>query len=192
MVKLVCFGDSITIRKEGLSKPILTSKLASKLENFELINAGVAGNNTYDALLRIDNDVLKYNPDLVTVLFGTNDAAFHKMIDLEDYKFNLYRITQLIKPHKTILITPPPVDEKVQYARNNLVLKKYSQVVKQVANDSGSQYIDLFNKMISLENFPKILEGLSNDGLHFGEDGYDFLVNLIINKIKDMKDYINY
>jgi len=36
----------------------------------------VPGNNTFDALERIEKDVLRHNPDFVTVLFGANDAAF--------------------------------------------------------------------------------------------------------------------
>lgn len=67
MLKMVCFGDSLTARKEGFDNPMLTSKLSSILENFEVINAGVSGDNTFDALFRIENDVIKHNPDLITV-----------------------------------------------------------------------------------------------------------------------------
>ncbi|SET37637.1 Lysophospholipase L1 [Salinibacillus kushneri] len=186
MLRLVCFGDSITARKEGCSKPMLTTKLSSELENFDIINAGVSGDNTCDALTRIEKDVIKFNPDLVTVLFGANDAAIHKMFDIYTYKTNLYKITHLVKPQKIIFITPSPVDENSQFARTNDTLSKYALVVKQVANDTGSQYIDLFNEMISLENYPKILKGLRDDGLHFGEEGYNFLSGLITKKINEM------
>src|SRR5699024_4795974 len=122
MLTLVCFGDSITARKEGLATPILTTKISEQLDDFNVINAGVSGDNTCDAINRIENDVIEYNPDFVTVLFGANDAAFHKMIGLETYKSNLYKVTHRIKPEKTILISPAPVDEKVQFARTNEVL----------------------------------------------------------------------
>jgi isoamyl acetate esterase len=116
------------------------------LDGFELINAGVPGNNTIDAISRIENDVLKHTPDLVTVLFGANDAAFHKMVDLNTYKNNIYKITQIIKPERTILISPAPVDEKVQFARSNEVLFDYASAVKQVAFDTGSHFTDFFQK----------------------------------------------
>lgn len=186
MLKLVCFGDSITARKEGLDAPVLTTKLSEQVEGFEVINAGVSGNNTINAIARIENDVIKHNPDLVTVLFGTNDAAFHKMIDLETYKANIYIITQMIKPERTILITPAPVDEKVQFARTNEVLFDYASAVKQVAVDTGGHVIDLFSKMIVLDDYPQILKGIRNDGLHFGDKGYDFLVRLLVEKIKEV------
>jgi isoamyl acetate esterase len=186
MVKLVCFGDSITARKEGMGTPMLTTKLAKQLDRFKIINAGVSGNNTSDALIRIEKDVIIHNPDLVTVLFGANDAAFHKMIDLEVYKANLYKITDMIRPEKTILISPAPVDEKVQFARTNEVLSKYASVVKQIASETDSYFIDFFSKMISLEDYSRKLKGIKNDGLHFGESGYDFLVELIVKKIKEI------
>lgn len=68
---------------------MLTSKLSSILKGFEVINEGVSVNNTYDALLRIESDVIKHNPDVVTLLFGANDAAFHKQIELKIFKENL-------------------------------------------------------------------------------------------------------
>lgn len=187
MPKIVCFGDSITARKEGFDKPLLTSKLSSVLENFEVINAGVSGDNTCDALLRIENDVIKYNPDLVTVLFGANDAAFHKQIDLKTYKENLYKIVYVLKPERTILISPAPVDERVQFARTNEVLSTYAAAVKEVADETNSYFIDFFSEMMSVENYRQILNGLENDGLHFGEEGYDFLVQLIKKKIEAIR-----
>lgn len=187
MPKIVCFGDSITARKEGFDKPMLTSKLSSVLENFEVINAGVSGDNTCDALLRIENDVIKYNPDLVTVLFGANDAAFHKQIDLKTYKENLYKIVHVLKPERTILISPAPVDERVQFARTNEVLSTYAAAVKEVADETNSYFIDFFSEMMSVENYRQILNGLENDGLHFDEEGYDFLVQLIKKKIEAIR-----
>lgn len=186
MLKLVCFGDSISARKEEFTKPMLTTKLATKLVDVEIINAGISGNNTIDAISRIENDVVIHNPDLVTVLFGANDAAFHKMTDIETYKANLHKIAYLIKPERTIFISPSPVDEKVQFARTNEVLFDYASVVKQVAGDTGSYFIDFFSEMISLENYPEKLKGIKNDGLHFGEESYDFLVGLITKKIKEI------
>lgn len=186
MLKLVCFGDSITARKEGLDKPMLTTKLAEQLDGFEVINAGVSGNNTIDALTRIEKDVIKNNPDIVTVLFGANDAAFHKMIDLETFKTNINKITEMLTPKRTILITPAPVDEKVQFARTNEVLSQYACEVEKVAAETGSHFIDFYSRMIALDDYPQMLIGVKNDGLHFGERGYDFLVSLIVEKINEI------
>ncbi|WP_261129040.1 GDSL-type esterase/lipase family protein [Bacillus sp. Marseille-Q3570] len=187
MLKLVCFGDSISARNEGYVNPILTTKLSSKLKDFEIINSGVAGDNTFDALKRIEKDVVNHNPDIVTILFGANDAAFHKMIDLKSYENNLIKIIHSTSPKKTILISPSPVDEEKQFARNNRILSKYALIVRKVDETNGSYFIDFFTEMLVQDHFQEILEGLENDGLHFGDKGYDILADLIINKIEEIK-----
>jgi len=76
-MKLICFGDSLTSRTEGHEQPLLTKKLQRKLGgNWGVLNAGVAGNNTFDALERLESGVLAHDPDFVTILFGANDAGF--------------------------------------------------------------------------------------------------------------------
>ncbi|GAA0596551.1 SGNH/GDSL hydrolase family protein [Virgibacillus siamensis] len=184
--KLVCFGDSITARTEGHREPMLTSKLSSKLNGFTVINSGVSGETTSDALNRIESDVLNHNPNLVTVLFGANDAAFHKMVDLHTFKENLLQITDSVEARKTILITPAPVDENIQFARTNGKLYEYAKKVKEVSFDSGSHHIDLFSKMIVRNDYRELLRGQKNDGLHIGESGYEFLSQLIADKIDEL------
>lgn len=184
--RLVCFGDSITARTEGHQEPMLTSKLSLKLNNFTVINSGVSGDNTSDALNRVESDVLNHNPDLVTVLFGANDAAFHKMIDITTFKENLLRITNKIGARKIILITPAPVDENVQFARTNETLYEYAKAVKEVSYDSRSHLIDLFSKMIIRNDYRQLLRGQKNDGLHIGESGYEYLSQLIADKISEL------
>jgi lysophospholipase L1-like esterase len=184
-MKLVLFGDSITARTEGHDIPLLTIKLEDKLSgNWNIINAGMPGNNTFNALDRIEKDVLFHNPDFVTVLFGANDAAFHnKMVQLNDFERNLTNIVTAITPKKTILISPTPVDERLQHARTNAMLKQYTEIVRAVSEATGSHYIDLFSSMVNLHNLPEILKGLRNDGLHFGELGYDYISNKICEKL---------
>ncbi|TCM87928.1 lysophospholipase L1-like esterase [Paenibacillus sp. BK033] len=183
-MKLVLFGDSITARTEGHDRPLLTIKLEDKLSgNWHIINAGIPGNNTFDALNRVKKDVILHNPDLVTVLFGANDAAFHKMVPLNVFERNLTNIVTAITPSKTILISPTPVDEELQHARTNTVLKQYTEIIRAVSEATGSHYIDLFSSMINLDNLSEILRGLRNDGLHFGELGYDYLADMICREL---------
>ena len=76
MKTLVCFGDSITADEtfyDGM--PRLTPRLQEMFPNWIVVNAGVPGDNTFDALNRIEEDVISYKPDFVTVFLGTNDAV---------------------------------------------------------------------------------------------------------------------
>ncbi|WP_342559973.1 GDSL-type esterase/lipase family protein [Psychrobacillus sp. FSL W7-1457] len=183
MTTVVCFGDSITARKEGNPSPALTYKLSQKLPNYNFINAGVSGNTTEQAIERFAADVIAKKPDYVTVLFGSNDSATYRLVDLELFKRNITTFAKVIGPSKTILISPPPVDESLQENRSNESLLQYTTVVREVAEETGSHYIDFFTAMYSREDYKELLVGEKNDGLHFGEAGYDMLSDLIAQKL---------
>lgn len=186
MKKVVCFGDSITARKEGYPSPILTYLLSTKKTGYEFINAGVSGNTTEQAKIRFQKDVLTKNPDIVTILFGANDSATHKLVDLETFKKNIYEFTQQIGPKKTILITPAPVDEALQPNRTNERLRQYAKAMKEVADVTGSNLIDFFSEIYSQPNYKALLKGEKDDGLHFGKAGYEILSDLIVYKLEEM------
>jgi lysophospholipase L1-like esterase len=179
MKRLICFGDSITARDlfdNGAER--LTPRLQRSFSEWNIINAGISGDNTRNALSRLENDVLRYKPDLVIILFGANDAASHKLISIEEYAANLVMIVQRIGHRKTILITPAPVDEARPRNRTNEVLLQYAEAVKRVALLTGSQFIDLYAEMIKCPDYIQML----SDGLHFEESGYVLLSQLVIEK----------
>lgn len=60
-----------------------------------LINSGISGDTATNAQKRVEKDVLKYNPDLVILSFGTNDAGGREK-NLPQYKSAMEAIfTQL-------------------------------------------------------------------------------------------------
>ena len=187
MLEIICFGDSITARKEGYPSPILTHKLSSKMPNYEFINAGVSGNTTEQAMFRFNKDVLSKRPDVVTVLFGANDSATDKLVDLETFKRNISLFAKQIGPEKTILISPAPVDESLQRNRTNGRLKQYAQAVQEIAEETDSYFIDFFQILYSHPNYQELLVGEMNDGLHFGEACYELLSDAIVKKIEEME-----
>lgn len=69
---IVCLGDSLTYGV-GASPGHDYPSLLSKALGMEVINAGVDGDETEDALKRLDRDVLSKNPRLVIILLGAND-----------------------------------------------------------------------------------------------------------------------
>lgn len=183
-MKIVCFGDSLTARKEGYPKSMLTMMLSEKVKGQRFINAGVSGNTTVVAKLRFKEDVMSHHPDAVTILFGSNDCADTKNIPLDIYRENLEFFIKKIGHKKTILITPPPVDELKQTHRKNDVLAKYVRVVQEVANVQECTLIDFNTHVLQQENYEKLLVGKSDDGLHFGEKLYDQLSDLIAEQLK--------
>ena len=69
---IICFGDSLT-QGEGASPGHDYPSLLARALGRAIINAGVNGNTTREALQRLEADVLSKNPRLVIVEFGGND-----------------------------------------------------------------------------------------------------------------------
>jgi len=70
--QIICFGDSLT---EGFGASVgedYPSRLAEVLD-VPVINAGVSGDTTEEALYRLQTDVLDQDPFLVIVILGAND-----------------------------------------------------------------------------------------------------------------------
>jgi len=95
---LVCFGDSLT---SGESATGTNDKSKSypaylqKMVNIRVVNAGVSGDTTAQALARIQRDVISKNPAIVIVELGGNDLL--RGIDISITKKNLNDIFTLLK-----------------------------------------------------------------------------------------------
>lgn len=86
-VKLVCYGDSVTVGKEasGLlgiapNMPTWVDMVTEKLEQLtgatiHAINTAKGGQTTRWGLANIEENVSRYNPDLVVLAFGMNDGS---------------------------------------------------------------------------------------------------------------------
>lgn len=184
MPTLVCFGDSLTAMeesKDGYER--LTPRLRKQLGDWTIVNSGVAGETSRAALARLQEDVLRHSPDLVTILFGSNDASEHRRINLPEYERNLEIMIDRITPEKTILISPPPIIDAYQDKRSNDEIEQYAQVTRRIAAKRGCYFIDLWNYFNKNSLYKKMLV---QDGLHFNERAYLFLSELVIDQIKSI------
>ncbi|MBP7653677.1 SGNH/GDSL hydrolase family protein [Candidatus Dependentiae bacterium] len=77
--RIACIGNSVTFgyrrSLEESFEYILQTKLNSnsKSKKFEIYNFGVPGYTSHQGLAVLKKNVLKYNPDIITVCFGIND-----------------------------------------------------------------------------------------------------------------------
>jgi len=69
---IVCFGDSITFGYGANPEEDYPSALA-KMVKVQVINAGIDGDTTSEALKRVKSDVLDRSPFLVIIEFSGND-----------------------------------------------------------------------------------------------------------------------
>ena len=78
-----------------------------------IVNAGISGDRAEGGLKRLERDVLSYNPDLVVVCYGLNDANGEEE-GLEVYRNSLKDIFEKSKEHGAdiIFLTPNLRTEK--------------------------------------------------------------------------------
>ena len=198
MPVLVCLGDSITAKEydaDGVAK--LTPRLRDNLSNWTVINAGIGGENTRGALVRLQTDVLERDPDLVTLMLGTADASENKGIPIQEYENNLTSIVKQITPSKTLIISSPPIDivrlsaRKEAFPKSNFVteenLTEYVAVAAKVADSTNSYFLDLWTIMQSQANYSRFLK--LRDGVHLNRQGYEFFALILLDKIKSLWIY---
>lgn len=152
--KVVFFGDSITelgVKPGGyVTRVDSICKLEKKDDQYDFIGAGVSGNKVYDLYLRLEDDVLSKNPDVVVIYVGVNDV-WHKTLlgtgtDADKFeKFYLAILKKLKdKNIKAILCTPAVVGEKTDFS-NPLDgdLNRYSNMIRDIAKKNSLPLVDL-------------------------------------------------
>ncbi len=183
---IVFFGDSITqagVQPNGFITKIgetLTQKgLAAQ---YLLTGAGIGGNKIYDLYLRMDDDVLAKNPDVVVIWVGVNDV-WHKATsgtgtDADKFeKFYIAVINKLqAKKIRVIVCTPATIGEKSDYTnQQDGDLNKYSQIIRDIAKSYHCSTIDFRSIFHSyeLQNNPSNKDRgiLTVDGVHLNDQG---------------------
>lgn len=187
-MKLLLTGDSIIARKEGKNEPHLNWNLKQMLPGIKIENTAISGINSGAFLVRLNELVLSVpRCDELVILLGTNDLAVHKQVPLAQFRQNMELIAsavicQYYPPH-VLLISPPAVDEEKQRVRSNKLVEKYAHVIRKVAVEYRFKFADLGQAMLNEGNLKNISRGIKNDGLHFGDRGYEILANLIVENL---------
>jgi acyl-CoA thioesterase-1 len=190
---VVCFGNSLTagygatIPGEDDTTKAYPAYLQDKI-NILVINAGISGDTTDDALKRVKADVLAKNPKVVIIELGANDL-FQKVLP-QTTKENLQSIINLL----------------AKDGRKIYVAKFYTEAVaREMANTHGipdfdiqtmiiAQYDDIFNTIAS-ENSEKNVELIEDiwdgvwginmsDKVHPNGKGYEIMADNYFNAMK--------
>jgi lysophospholipase L1-like esterase len=184
--KVIFFGDSLT---EAGAKPggyivkmkdaLVQKGLASQ---YDLVGAGVGGNKIYDLYLRMEDDVLSQNPDIVVIFVGVNDV-WHKVssgtgTDPDKFeKFYTAIINKFLDKHiRVIVCTPAVIGEKNDFTnQQDGDLNAYSQIIRNLAQKWRCGLVDLreiFHNY-ELKNNPgnKALGILTLDKVHLNDAG---------------------
>ena len=158
---VVCCGDSITHGHIGYD---WVSSLRDKDDSKIYINAGINADLTWNLNQRLD-DIIKHNPDYITILIGTNDAIGSQPVKLiQDYYIQTKNLPQVpsiewfeeqieifvkeVKENtsaKIAITTLPWLGEQKDASVIN-VIKNHNKIIKRIAVQYDLFILDLFSK----------------------------------------------
>ncbi|NUQ65844.1 MAG: SGNH/GDSL hydrolase family protein [Pirellulales bacterium] len=206
-LRIVALGDSITngvgpagVTEADTFREILRRELSERLgSKVEVFNAGVNGDIVTLAERRLKSDVLDRRPDIVTVMFGGNEAGFYRpetqgfadtpRVPRDRFKAALTEIVDCLRAEgiTVVLMTCPPMTERYwgmhlpAYRDNgiNFLVKDYAQAMRDVAAEKGVELIDVYRafqqKPGSLDYFP--------DGLHPDARGHRVIADRLVERL---------
>jgi len=159
---VVFFGDSIT---RGLVSASYIDLLALRLgeERYRFINAGINNDYAYNLLLRVE-DVIAHQPQVVTILIGTNDVVatltpfkglagriskrLPRHPNLAWYWTNLREVVQRLKAEtkaRIALVSIPVIGEDLD-SLANVRVRKYNAAIQELAAREGVSYIGVYDR----------------------------------------------
>lgn len=164
---IICFGDSIT-RGYGANAGEDYPAALSKLTNNPVLNMGVEGETTVEALRRIKEDVLDKEPLLVVIEFGGND--FLTKISKENTMRNIKEMVHNIRAAGSMVA--------IADISAGMFLAEYREEFSRLAKEEGAIFI------------PAILNGIitnpsmKSDFLHPNGTGYKLIAQQVYRAIR--------
>ncbi|KJF20909.1 SGNH/GDSL hydrolase family protein [Rhodococcus sp. AD45-ID] len=188
-IRWVFTGDSIT---QGLAH---TNGQRSYVEHFAerirgemslfnhiVINTGVSGNRSSDVRDGFAHRIEIFEPSVVLIMLGTNDALGGGGVDLERFREDLSDIIFRSRALGAvpILQTPPPID--VPNAPTRSALIDYVEMTRQVAASTRAIFIDHYEQWFadSPEGPPP---SLLADAFHPNENGHYVLADAVLREL---------
>jgi len=164
--KVLFVGDSLTADRLGY-RGIVTK--AAKLNPY---NAAISGAISTDMLRYLKDRIQEFNPDIISVMIGTNDSLIiadeKNLVSKNEYEKNIEKIICIGKDSGAMVMisTIPPTDElkfkSPNKANNNANITEYCDIIRKQAIKQNAILND-FADEVKNESIEKIIE---NDGIH--------------------------
>jgi acyl-CoA thioesterase-1 len=174
--RVACVGDSIT---RDTSYPEVLSKMLGI--NYTVRNFGVGRttvslqfNKPYMKQLAFQ-EAQKFNPDIVVIMLGTNDAylsAEQRNNFTEDYKTLIISFQLLQSQPEIYIVIPPPVFDNSMGLPAAVLDNEVIPLVNQTATDLGLPTIDVYTPLL---DSPEVFQ----DGVHPNTEGSQIIASEI-------------
>jgi acyl-CoA thioesterase-1 len=199
-VKIITLGDSITkgVRTGVSAEQTFAARIQATLRErgiaAEVTNVGIGGERTDQALLRLDKEIIAKEPQIVTIMYGTNDSYIdpgQKESRLTEHEFrdNLMQLVERLRRAgiKPILMTEPRWSAAATAngigEHPNLRLEKYVRHCRDVAKELNVPLVDHFAYWTKQEKEGQDLDAWTTDTCHPNPLGHKHLAGLILPEI---------
>lgn len=169
---IIFFGDSLTAGVGADPGEDFPSLIAKDLNLSNVINTGVSGDTSEEALARIQKDVLDIDPSLVIVLIGGND--FLEGVPIEKTVSNVDEIVRRItEANSTVVLV---------HLKSNPLNDKYREPAEKIAAKYKSVLVtDVLNGILGNGS-------LMSDEVHPNTKGYAVMAERITPAVKKVLD----
>ncbi len=173
--RILCLGESTTAFGGTSSWPAYLERILnnkSKDIKFKVFNEGLAGTRTVFILSKLDENLEKYNPNIVITMMGVNDREI-SVIYKNDIKNENYLILKSFRVYKLIKLI---IDSFKNLIGKNNVLEKSDDLLNQEEEfmkkleknpDNVNLYVGLSKVYIKMDNYYEaeevLKEGLEKD-----------------------------
>jgi lysophospholipase L1-like esterase len=184
--KWIALGDSITQGSSDVPHNILGNEyfaqtaLKSQGRLIPLRNAGISGNTSAMMLARIQTDVVAYQPDICTILAGTNDIT--QNVPPTTIRSNIEQMVQILLANGIlpVLMTVCPRQD------NDAYLPAVSQtniLIRDLADKYGIPCLDIHSVLVDPTTGHYLSGYCASDGLgiHPSRQGHDAISNYMAN-----------
>jgi len=206
-LRIVALGDSITngvglagVTEADTFRDIVRRELTERLgSKVEVVNAGVNGDIVTLAIERLKRDVLDRKPNIVTIMFGGNEAGFYRpetdgfadtpRVGRDEFKATLGKVVDRLRAEgiMVVLMTCPPMTDRYRgrhldaYQKHgiNFLVKDYAQTMRDVAAEKGLELIDVYR---SFQQNPSARDYFP-DGLHPDARGHRVIADLLVRRL---------
>ncbi|MFU2059626.1 cytidylyltransferase domain-containing protein [Avibacterium endocarditidis] len=181
--KKTCFNEVKDITLIGHS--ILDQWTIDSINNMSVNNLAISGisSKEYQELI-LDEGYLKNLGDIVILMIGTNDIVKESWTNdscLKSIQKIIYSLKKINEDTKIFFLEVTPTALRLD--RNNEDIKSLNKYLKE--NLKSIVWIDLYSYFV--DKYGKLDLLFSNDGLHFNQNGYRRLYNILSKELGENK-----
>ncbi len=195
-VTIVTLGDSITegerpgVTAEETFAALIERLLTEQGVGCRVVNVGIGGERTDQALKRLGR-IIEQQPQIVTVMYGTNDSYVDpektdSRISVDAYRSNLRQIVAQLLMHgiEPVLMTEPrwaaSAGPNGAGEHPNVRLERYVEACRAVARELKVPLVDNFAHWTEAEAGGQNLADWTTDGCHPNPVGHREIAGLIL------------